>query len=91
MSNIRPAAGGNSLSIRSASNVLLLGGGGHRTGKNLCQCSAEEKENYGYTFLRKMVTGFQKAFLVKRSFDVNIWGANLSGTMKKTVWTIRPD
>lgn len=52
------------LSIRSAGDILLLGGGGHRTGKKMkkaCQCgenvseivSASEKtKQIGYTFLR---------------------------------------
>lgn len=38
------------LSLRSVGNVLLLGGGGHRTGKKNCGCS----QSSGYGYLRKM-------------------------------------
>lgn len=39
----------NGLSLRSAGNVLLLGGGNHRTGK--CACGSTTR---GYPYLRKM-------------------------------------
>ncbi len=41
----------NGLSLRSAGDILLLGGGGHRTGKShSCQCG---QPTAGYTFLRQ--------------------------------------
>lgn len=39
------------LSLRSAGDFLLLGGGGHRTGK--CKCKQKKNEFFGYSFLRK--------------------------------------
>ena len=48
----------NSLSFRSAGKVLLLGGGGHRTGK--CICRRNDKDKYGYAFLRKMAEQYYK-------------------------------
>lgn len=39
------------LSLRSAGEILLLGGGGHRTGK--CKCEEKNGELLGYSFLRK--------------------------------------
>lgn len=39
------------LSLRSAGEILLLGGGGHRTGK--CKCKEKKGELLGYSFLRK--------------------------------------
>ena len=39
------------LSLRSAGDFLLLGGGGHRTGK--CKCKQKKNELFGYSFLRK--------------------------------------
>ncbi len=39
------------LSFRSAGDFLLLGGGGHRTGK--CKCKQKKGELLGYSFLRK--------------------------------------
>lgn len=42
------------LSFRSVKDVLLLGGGNHRTGKCICHCGDVYKEKYGYTFLQKM-------------------------------------
>ena len=39
------------LSLRSAGDMLLIGGGSHRTGKKDCTC---EQEKTGYTYLRKM-------------------------------------
>lgn len=43
------------ISFRSAGNNLLLGGGGHRTGKNMMQCTCKEREKIGYSYLRKEV------------------------------------
>lgn len=40
------------LSFRSAENMLLLGGGSHRTGGEACQCGAENPK--GYAYLRQM-------------------------------------
>ena len=48
----------NSLSLRSAGKVLLLGGGGHRTGKFICD--RKDKEKYGYTFLHHMASKYYK-------------------------------
>lgn len=42
------------LSFRSADKAILLGGGAHRTGKCICNCSDVRKDKYGYTFLQKM-------------------------------------
>lgn len=39
------------LSLRSEGDVLLLGGGGHRTGK--CLCKEKKGEPFGYSFLIK--------------------------------------
>lgn len=44
----------NSLSVRSVGSALLLGGGGHRTGKCICQLEEKRKKEYGYTFLHLM-------------------------------------
>lgn len=41
----------NGLSLRSEGDVLLLGGGGHRTGK--CLCKEKKGEPFGYSFLIK--------------------------------------
>lgn len=48
------------LSFRSVGEVLLLGGGSHRTGKCICHCSDVNKEKYGYTFLQKMADKYYK-------------------------------
>ena len=48
----------NSLSFRSAGKVLLIGGGGHRTGKSICQ--RKDKDKYGYTFLHQMAAKYYK-------------------------------
>ena len=48
----------NSLSFRSVGKVLLIGGGGHRTGK--CICDRNDKEQYGYTFLHHMAEKYYK-------------------------------
>lgn len=50
----------NGLSLRSAGDILLLGGGAHRTGKCICQCSDVEKRDYGYTFLNVMEQQYYK-------------------------------
>lgn len=42
------------LSLRSAGDGLLFGGGGHRTGKNRCERKVCEKKKTGYTFLHEM-------------------------------------
>lgn len=52
----------NSLSLRSYGNILLLGGGKHRTGKGICQCKEIEKNQYGYLFLRNMKAEYYKDF-----------------------------
>lgn len=39
-------------SFRSAKNLLLFGGGSHRTGKAICQCGHRKPE--GYAYLRQM-------------------------------------
>lgn len=44
----------DALSLRSAGNDLLLGGGGHRSGKNMMHCTCQEREKLGYSFLRRM-------------------------------------
>lgn len=41
------------LSLRSVGNILLLGGGAHRTGKNF-EAAACEDEETGYSYIRKM-------------------------------------
>lgn len=43
----------NSLSLRSTGDVLLLGGGGHRTGKKMRDICCKNKST-GYGYLRKM-------------------------------------
>lgn len=43
----------NGLSLRSAGDLLLFGGGGHRTGKNQGREGCENRIT-GYTYLRKM-------------------------------------
>lgn len=60
----------NSLSFRSAEGALLLGGGGHRTGKCLCQLPEEEKQNYGYTFLKK-----EAAHYYPKLKEISHWSA----------------
>lgn len=60
----------NGLSLRSAQNTLLLGGGAHRTGKCMCQCSDVEKENYGYAFLKKMADKYYQD-----SKEITHWSA----------------
>lgn len=45
--------GKNDLSLRSAGDVLLLGGGGHRTGRKMSEACCENKSR-GYGYLRKM-------------------------------------
>ena len=54
----------NGLSFRSAKsfegNVLLIGGGSHRTGKCICRYSEVEKEKYGFTFLQKASDNYYK-------------------------------
>lgn len=50
----------NGLSLRSAGNAILLGGGAHRTGKCICQYNDVEKEKYGYTFLKKIAEKYYK-------------------------------
>ncbi len=44
----------NILSLRSAGNTLLLGGGAHRTGKYKCKSQNASNEEIGYAYLRKM-------------------------------------
>lgn len=43
----------NGLSLRSAGDMLLLGGGGHRTGKKMSEVCCQNK-SMGYGYLRKM-------------------------------------
>lgn len=50
----------NSLSFRGVGKVLLLGGGGHRTGKCVCHLSDAAKEKYSYTFLHRMKDKYYK-------------------------------
>lgn len=52
---------GNMSSCRKPETLVLLGGGGHRTGKRLCSCygrkrheKTEEGSTVGYSYLRKM-------------------------------------
>ena len=58
------------LSLRSAGNALLLGGGAHRTGKKLCQLSDHEQEKYGYRYLRKMAEVYYK-----ENAEITHWSA----------------
>jgi len=44
----------NGLSLRSYGDVLLLGGGGHRTGKTKCKSNKCENKIIGYSYLRHM-------------------------------------
>ncbi len=60
----------NSLSFRSVGNALLIGGGGHRTGKCVCRLNEMEKEKYGYTFLHRMA----KQYFVDRK-EICHWAA----------------
>lgn len=56
------------LSLRSAGDVLLLGGGGHRTGKShTCQC---EQPTTGYAYLRQKAKNYYP-----RAEEVTAWSA----------------
>lgn len=48
----------NGLSLRSAGDKLLLGGGAHRTGKKMCERKLCEEQKTGYTFLHDMAQSY---------------------------------
>lgn len=58
------------LSLRSEKDILLLGGGAHRTGKCLCHNGEKGQSKYGYEFLRNIK---ERYFSEKK--EISAWSA----------------